>query len=79
MSVPGVDAITSLAYVTTIEDLTRFGRSRAVGLFDERTVLRMRPSQSEPGLLEKSFRGEAGQGLDGIAPKKGWLRRFHST
>lgn len=31
MSVPGVGAITSLAYVSTIEDPTRFGRSRAVG------------------------------------------------
>ena len=31
MSVPGVGALTSLAYVSTIEDPARFGRSRAVG------------------------------------------------
>lgn len=31
MSVPGVGALTSLAYVSTIEDPARFSRSRAVG------------------------------------------------
>ena len=45
--VPGVGTLTSLAYVLTIEDPSRFSRSRAVGSY-----LGLRPRQDESGTLK---------------------------
>jgi len=49
--VPGVGTLTSLAYVLTIEDPSRFSRARAVGSY-----LGLRPRQDESGTLKPQLR-----------------------
>jgi transposase len=51
MSVPGVGALTSLAYVSTIEDPARFSRSRAVGAH-----LGLTPRQYQSGEIDRRGR-----------------------
>jgi transposase len=51
MSVPGVGALTSLAYVSTIEDPGRFSRSRAVGAH-----LGLTPRQYQSGEVDRRGR-----------------------
>jgi transposase len=49
--VPGVGTLTSLAYVLTIEDPSKFPRARAVGSY-----LGLRPRQDESGTLKPQLR-----------------------
>jgi transposase len=51
MSVPGIGVLFSLAYVSTIEDPGRFGRSRSVGAH-----LGLTPRQYQSGEVDRSGR-----------------------
>jgi transposase len=51
MSVPGIGALTALAYVSTVEDPGRFRRSRSVGAH-----LGLTPRQYQSGELDRSGR-----------------------
>jgi transposase len=51
MSVPGIGAVSVLAYVSTVEDPGRFARSRAVGAHLELT-----PRQYQSGEIDRSGR-----------------------
>ena len=49
MSVPGIGVLSVLAYVSTIEDPTRFSRSRSVGAH-----LGLTPKQYQSGEIDRS-------------------------
>src|SRR4029077_20884312 len=51
MSVPGVGLLSALAYVSTVEDPSRFARSRSVGAH-----LRLTPRQYQSGEVDRSGR-----------------------
>jgi transposase len=51
MSVPGIGVLSALAYVSTVEDPTRFARSRAVGAH-----LGLTPRQYQSGEVDRSGR-----------------------
>jgi transposase len=51
MSVPGIGALSVLAYVSTVEDPTRFGRSRSVGAH-----LGLTPRRYQSGEMDRSSR-----------------------
>jgi transposase len=51
MSVPGIGVLSSLAYVSTVEDPARFGRSRSVGVH-----LGLTPRQYQSGEVDRSGR-----------------------
>jgi transposase len=51
MTVPGVGAITALAYQSTIEEPTRFGRARDVGAY-----LELVPRRHQSGEVDRSGR-----------------------
>jgi transposase len=59
MSVPGIGVLSVLAYVSTVEDPARFGRSRAVGAH-----LGLTPRQYQSGEINRSGRiSQCGDGL----------------
>jgi transposase len=59
MSVPGIGVLSGLAYVSTVEDPARFGRSRAVGAH-----LGLTPRQYQSGEMDRSGRiSRCGDGL----------------
>lgn len=59
MSVPGIGALSVLAYVSTIEDPTRFARSRSVGAH-----LGLTPRRYQSGEIDRSGRiSRCGDGL----------------
>ncbi len=60
MSVPGIGVLSVLAYVSTVEDPARFGRSRAVGAH-----LGLTPRQYQSGEINRS--GRISQCSDGLA------------
>lgn len=49
MSVPGIGVLSVLAYVSTVEDSTRFGRSRSVGAH-----LGLTPRQYQSGEMDRA-------------------------
>ena len=51
MSVPGIGVLSALAYVSTVEDPARFGRSRSVGAH-----LGLTPRQYQSGEVDRSGR-----------------------
>jgi transposase len=51
MSVPGIGVLSSLAYLSTVEDPARFGRSRSVGAH-----LGLTPRQYQSGEVDRSGR-----------------------
>jgi transposase len=51
MSVPGIGVLSVLAYVSTVEDPARFGRSRAVGAH-----LGLTPRQYQSGEMDRAGR-----------------------
>lgn len=59
MSVPGIGVLSVLAYVSTVEDPTRFARSRSVGAH-----LGLTPKQYQSGEIDRSGRiSKCGDGL----------------
>lgn len=59
MTVPGIGALSSLAYVSTVEDPERFSRSRAVGAH-----LGLTPRRYQSGEIDRSGRiSRCGDGL----------------
>lgn len=59
MTVPGIGALSSLAYVSTVEDPDRFSRSRSVGAH-----LGLTPRRYQSGEIDRSGRiSKCGDGL----------------
>ena len=88
MTAPGVGPITALAFAATIDDPTRFGRSRAVGAYLGLTSRRNqsgemdysgRISKHGDGLLRSLLYGAAVSALTRVRrahPLKDWARKL---